>query len=547
MNLLDELDHLLDGEVMADADTRNAYSRDASLFRVEPRVVAFPKSEADVERLVEWVSARKAEDPSLSLTARSAGTDMSGGPLSESIVVDLARHFTRIASVSPETQTAVVQPGVFYRDFEKATLAHGLLLPCYPASRELCTVGGMAANNSGGEKTLAYGKTARYVKHLRVVLADGKAYDVGPLTAAQLEEKIGQETFEGHVYRNMRKLLTENAAVIDRARPNVSKNSAGYALWDVMDPETGTFDLTKLFVGSQGTLGLLTEIEYALIRPKPHARLLVILLPDMKPLAEIAKRVSAHAPESFESYDDHTMRVALKVLPSLLRRMKGNFLRLAWQFLPEARMALTGGLPKLVLIAEFTADTEAEAEAKATRAQDDLASFGVSTRVTRSEAEGEKYWVVRRESFNLLRQHVKNLRTAPFIDDFIVRPERLSEFLPELYAVLERYDLLFTVAGHVGDGNFHIIPLMDFTKPGVADVIRGLSKEVYALVLRYGGSITGEHNDGLIRSPFLADMFGPELMSLFAETKRIFDPQAIFNPGKKIGSDLERSLRHLDA
>lgn len=203
-------------------------------------------------------------------------------------------------------------------------------------------------------------------------------------------------------------------------------------------------------------------------------------------------------------------------------------------------MILTGGIPKLVLMAEFTGDSEAEVVAAADRAEASVqASYKVSTHVTKSQKEGEKFWTIRRESFKLLRENVHGKHTAPFIDDISVRPERLPEFLPKLYAIMADYKLVFTIAGHIGDGNFHIIPLMDYSRPDFIEIIRDLSKRVYALVGEYGGSITGEHNDGLIRTPFLDQMFSADMLQVFAEVKNTFDPDRIFNPHKKVDGDME--------
>jgi FAD/FMN-containing dehydrogenase len=146
----------------------------------------------------------------------------------------------------------------------------------------------------------------------------------------------------------------------------------------------------------------------------------------------------------------------------------------------------------------------------------------------------------------MLRHHVQGMRTAPFIDDFVVKPDILGEFLPKLYKILDKYNLLFTIAGHVGDGNFHIIPLMKVGEPKAAKIIKDLGEEVYNLVLEYKGSLTGEHNDGLVRGPYLEQMYGPEVYKLFLETKKIFDPEGIFNPGKKVGAKLEYAMDHLD-
>ena len=529
------------GEIAQDAQTLTRYSRDASLFFVRPSAVAFPKSVSDIKTLVRYVS----EHPGTALTARAAGTDMTGGPLSDSVIVDMTRHFNRIGRIDAAAHTAIVEPGVFYRDFELATLAANLFLPSYPASREMCTVGGMVANNAGGEKTLAYGKTERYVHRLKVILADGNEYSFSPLTAPELAQKESQRDFEGEAYRRLHELIERNYERIQNARPKVSKNSAGYAVWDVWD--RGVFDMTKLFTGSQGTLGIITEIEFRLVEPMPHSVLLAIFLRDIAALGKLVAEVLKHKPETFESFDNHTLMLTLRYLPSLMRLLKAKSIdSLAWRFLPEFWMAATGGIPKLVLLAEFTAATTEEATERAQRARAALAQLPAKTHLITTAPEAQKYWTMRRESFNLLRNHLKGKRTAPFIDDIIVRPEYLPEFLPQLNEILEQYKTLtYTIAGHAGDGNFHIIPLVDARDPHLREIIKDLSEKVYALVNRFHGSITAEHNDGLIRTPFLSDMFGRDVYQLFGEVKRIFDPKNIFNPRKKYGGTLAYALEHL--
>lgn len=540
MRLSEELKQVVVGEVDDDAKTLERFSRDTSMFAVRPQVVVAPRDAADVGKLVRF-AAQHADD-GISLTMRSGGTDMTGGPLGESVVVDMARHFTKIKSVT-DTE-AVVEPGVFYRDFEAATLERGRLMPSYPASREIATVGGMVANNAGGEKTLQYGKTADYVKRLKVVLRDGKEYALERLSRDQLEQKMSQENVEGELYRRLWQLVSGNQEVIKRAKPQVTKNSAGYALWDVWDGEW--FDLTRLFSGSQGTLGVITEITFRLIKPAPHRRMVVIFLRTHEHLGELLQLLLRYQPESFESYDNHTLSQALRFLPALAKQMgTRNLLRLGWQFLPEVRMLLTGGLPKLVLLAEMAGEDEREVRMRAAAAGAAARSLGVRVRVMRSQAEGEKYWAVRRESFNLLRQHVHGKRTVPFIDDVVVHPTKLPLFLERLTKLVDEAGLVYTVAGHVGDGNLHIIPLADPTRPDLPDIINRLSHQVYALVIEFGGSITGEHNDGIIRTPFLKDMYGDEVVGLFAEVKAIFDPDNIFNPGKKIGGTWEYAEEHL--
>lgn len=542
MSLVSELNKIVVGEVKSDSRTLRQYSRDASLFEIQPQVVVFPKNSDDLKRLIKFASAKRKKRERIYLTARAGGTDMTGGPLGESVIVDFTKYFNDIGEV--ENRTALVEPGVFYRDFEKETLKHDLLLPSFPASREIATLGGMVANNAGGEKTLHYGKTNCYVRALKVVLSDGNEYVLKPLEQYELEAKLKLDNFEGEIYRRVYTIVDRNYDLLQRVKPKVSKNSAGYALWDVWDKKT--FDLTQLFVGSQGTLGFITKIKFELVRPNPYSGMLVIFLRDLKSLAGIVSRVLEEHPEAFELYDDHTLKLAIRFLPQFVKMLKGNFFNTLGKFLPEIGMILSGGMPKLILTAEFTGETREAVREKVQRAEKAIDRFKVKTRTTKSDAEVDKYHFVRRESFNLLRHKIRNRQTAPFIDDIIVPPEKLSEFLPRLEAILNRYPrLIYTIAGHVGDGNLHIIPLMNLREPEADDIIRELTDKVYKLVFEYGGSMTAEHNDGLLRSPYLKQMYGTEIQGLFEEVKRIFDPNNIFNPGKKVGASLDYALEHL--
>jgi len=538
----------LQGDIEDSAEVLEKYSHDASLFEVKPEIIVYPKNVEDIKKLVVFTAEQKklgGASANISLTPRSAGTDMSGGPLNDSIILDFTRYFNHIIEVGGNF--AITEPGVFYRDFEKETLKKNLLLPPYPASREICSVGGMFANNSAGEKTLTAGKVEDYVLEFSAVLADGNQYDFKPLSSAELKAKIAQNNFEGEFYKNIFNLINENYAAIKTAKPAVSKNSAGYFLWNVYDKEGDIFDLSKLFVGSQGTLGIITKIKYRLVKPDTQSEMLVVFMRNFNNLSEVVNEILKFKPESFESYDDKTLELALKYLPELIKIIKPkNILKLGFSFLPEAGMVLTGGFPKLILMAEFTGNDSAEIHKRVLTAQEAIAKFGLRTMISDHE-DSQKYCTIRRESFSLLRNHIRGRRTAPFIDDIIVRPEFLPEFLPKVNALIDQYKkyLTYTIAGHVGNGNFHIIPLMDFKDPKSREIIAKLSDEVYDLVLQYKGSITAEHNDGLIRTPYLKQMYGAEIYGLFEKTKNIFDPQNIFNPRKKVGTTIEYALEHM--
>jgi FAD/FMN-containing dehydrogenase len=545
--ILSDLQLAVVGDITTLEEDREKVSRDTSLFYVRPEIIVYPKSRDHISNLLAYATEARKHDIDISVTFRAAGTCMTGGPLTNSILVDTTRYMKHIYDVTEFS--AVAEPGVMYRDFEKKTLEKGWLMPSYPASRELAAIGGIVSNNSGGEKTLTYGKTENFVESLDVVYANGDRDLLRAFAGEELEAKMNEQTEGGRIHREMYALVTQNYDMIMQAKPTVSKNSSGYYLWNIYNKETGALDLSKLVVGSQGTLAAVASATLTGVKPKLHSRMIVMFVPSTIHLGEIVIKMLTHKPESLESYDDHTFKTAITFFKDIAASMGKNMYLLGLQFLPEFFMVLTGGVPKIVLMAEFAGDTEAEVNAQVEAAYEDMKSFGFPIKRTRNEAGSRKYWTFRRESFNLLRKRLAGLRTAPTIEDIVVHPQDLPLFLPKLEAVFaqEKYkDLVYTVAGHMGDANFHIIPLVDIHKEGIVDTLHQLMDEVYALVFEYKGSMSGEHNDGLLRSAYLSKMFSPEVISLFEKTKNIFDPLHVLNPGKKVFADKDFAWNHID-
>ncbi len=535
----------IEGDIVNDVKTLEKYSHDTSLFEVVPSAVIFPKNVNDVKTLVKYVSAHKKLHPELSLTARSGGTDMSGGAINDGWIIVMDKYLNHIGAVYDDNVT--VQPGAYYRDMEKKTLAKSRVMPSYPASKDLCAVGGIVANNSGGEKSLTYGKTEKYVRRLKVVLSDGNEYEVKPLTKKELDRKMAKKDFEGKVYRGIFKLVDKNYTKLKKAKPNVSKNSTGYKLWDIWDRGTKKFDLTQLFVGSQGTLGIITEIEFGLVPAYKHSGVLVGYARSLDSMGEIIKVLRAHNPVAIEAFDEYTLKFAFRFF---LQFREGigwwGLFKLAISLIPDA-FILMRGIPKMIFMASYESDDLGEIKKQLNELEEDIKvrHFKITTEQADNEQKAERFWLMRRKSFALLRKNVKDKHTAPFIDDLVVPPETLPEFWPRIKKILAKYDLLYTIAGHLGDGNFHIIPLMDLTDPKKRAKIEPCLKEVIELVQEYGGVISGEHNDGLIRSPFLEKMYGKDTFKLFADAKKIMDPDNIFNPHKKTDADWNWSKKHI--
>jgi len=544
MDFKTELSKIFHGEIDTSDETREIYSHDASLFELKPQLVAFPLDTEDIKSVVSFVSKNKAAHPELSITPRARGTDMSGAAIGESIVLDVSKHMNKLYGASAES--AHVQSGMLYRDFDVETLKYGSILPCFPASRDLASVGGMVNNNSGGEKSLQYGKTDNFVTELNVVLSDGNEYTVKPLNRDELNSKCAQDDFEGNIYRRTFELCEAHYDEIQAAAPRVSKDSTGYHLWNIWKRDIGIFDLTKLFVGAQGTLGITTDVKVRLV-PKPaHSGTLVCYMHTIDLLGEVIPAVLAHKPATFESFDDNTLWLSFKFFFAFLTKLGlWTWIKLAVQLIPDGFM-LIRGVPQLILLIEFTAATPDEVKYKIHTAKQDLKRFGFTYMEEDStEAKAQKFWLMRRESFNLLRSKVHDKHTAPFIDDLVVPPARLTEFLPQLRSIIKKYKLLATISGHMGDGNFHVIPLMKIEDPKERAKFEPAMKEVNNLVISYGGSVSGEHGDGLIRGPWLEQMYSPDVLGYMREIKHLYDPQNIFNPHKKTDATWDFSFSHI--
>lgn len=538
-----KLGQLIKGAVITEEKHRQEYSRDAGIYELVPELVVQPQDGKDIEKIVSFVTKNKHSHPSLAITPRSAGTDMSGGAIGHSIVLDMLPHFNQIKGL--DGGILHTQPGVYMRDIDPYLAAKELMLGCVPASRALCTIGGMVGNNSGGEQSLRYGNTERSVRELTVVLGDGKSYTVKPMTKKQLDLLIAKDTFEGRLYKQTYDLIEKHYDLIKNARPHVNKNSMGYNLWSVWDRDTGIFDLTHLFTGSQGTLGIVTDIKIEAVKKPKHSGLLLAYLSSFKQLGDIIPVVMKHNPSTFEGFDDITFNLGVRYFSTFKKQLgTKEFLRQqAWLLGSVARFK--GHLPNVLLMIEFDGDTQDEVYAKIEKLHADLKKYKLRMDIEGDDASSAPFWQIRRASLALLRNQVKDKYASPFIDDMTVQPKYLPLFLPQIRKVIRKYKLPATLAGHFGDGNFHIIPLMDIESPQDQAKLEPVMREVIPLVLKYGGTMAGEHNDGMVRGPWLPAVFGDAVYQIFKEVKEIYDPLYIFNPHKKTDASWEYSMDHI--
>lgn len=516
------------GDITTDEKARRAASRDASIFEVVPAGIISPRDTDDIISTVEWAVRMHEQGELVYFAPRVGGTCMSGGSLTQHYILDLKSHYNYVGAVNTVARTIRVQSGAMHIDVENRATEAGLLFAPYTSSRLICGIGGMIGNNASGEKSIKYGATDRNVGEMKVVIGDGKEYTFGPLSRTELEAKKALPTYEGEIYRKITALLEQSKSLIASRRTHTVKNAAGYSLWELWDEHEQTFNLARLFVGAQGTLGVITEAELKLVKPGRHQRMIVTPISDLDTLAEVVNTMLHYEPVTCETFDHFTYELAEKHFPV------------------EAAKAHVAKGKHIVIMSIFEADERHETDVLAGKAKEHLERLGHETFWIEDDAAVESFLLIRRQSFKMLLDYpAPHTRAQAFLEDTIVPLERYGDFLRRLEAIIHQYDMIYTYAGHIGEGSIRLIPLVNMEAEGAPEQVMELETRVNELVLEFGGSISVDHNDGIIRTPYLEQQFGPEMIELFGQVKDIFDPYGIFNPGKKLGGTLEFALEHM--
>ncbi len=506
-----DLRPLLKGEVLCDKIHRTLYSSAACMYQIEPLAVVCPRDKHDVAALLKYCYAN-----SVAVTPRGAGSGLAGQAVGSGIVVDLTRHMDRILEIDRENRTVRVEPGVVLSGLNKVLQPDGLFFPPDPSSADYCTIGGMIANNSSGSRSLKYGATKDYVTSLEVVLSDGETVRLRKLglDSAELKDLRSRDDHEGAIYTSMIGLLWRNREVISEHSWAVEKNSSGYNLKEAFSD--GFVDLTKVMVGSEGTLGVVTEATLALLEIPPHRTGAVFFFDDLYKAGKAVLEAREFEPSAIEFVNESFLTSAR----GIDREMDA--------LVPEGSEAM--------LLIEFDGEDKKEIETRARSLSNRvLRELGLSTggEFASGEEEMQRLWRVRKAAVPIVMKGRSRKRPIAFVEDMVVPPEALPEFLKRLYSIFEKYSVDAPAYGHAGEGNIHVRPLLDLTCED--DVVRmeGIAREVYGLTKEVGGSLSGEHGDGLVRAAFLKEFSGP-LYEMFFWTKKIFDPKGILNPGKKV-------------
>lgn len=507
-------EHLI-GEVMTSPDAREYFSTDSSIFKITPQIIVYPRTENDIRKTARFTWQLAERGRAIPLTARGSGTDQAGAAIGSGIMLVFPAHLNKILTLDSNKGVVTVQPGLNYGRLQQTLQTHGMFLPPYPSSANYSTIGGAIANNAAGEKSVKYGVTKDFIRELRVVLANGEVITTRRYSKRDVSKKMGLSTYEGEIYRSIDSLLNENKDLLEKTKRDLTKNASGYDLWSIRDKD-GSVDLTQLFVGSQGTLGIVTEAIIETETFNPRTSLLVGYFDDVAKLGHAVMALRKLTPSAMELVDDNLLKFLDTHNPSQLKDV------------------MQKPFPKITLLVEFDDQVNRVQRKRVKKARKILEQHAYNIVVTSDQHEQEDLWKIRHSAAAVLWQTVGNKKALPIIEDGLVPPERLSELLEKVYELFKSHNLDIAIWGHAGNANLHMQPYFDLTQVGDRQKIFKLMDEYYKLIIELGGSITGEHNDGRLRGPYLRMMYGDDLYELFRKVKQIFDPFNTLNPGVKV-------------
>jgi glycolate oxidase len=481
--IAEDLLRIAKGDVLDDSWNKRIYSVDASNLELAPAAVVYPFDEHDVLRICEYSSSNK-----IPITARGAGTGLLGQSLSDGgIILDFTKHMNRILEV--ENNHVIVQPGMVKAVLDKELKKRDKFLPPDPASSNYCTIGGMIADNSSGIHCLGYGNTIDFLEGVSFVYSDGKT---GFASADKFDSRMAK----------LFVLLSPFADVIKNGYPKVNKNSCGYRLDAIMAEKK--IQPQKVFAASEGTLGILTSAKLRILDIPAYRCMMVLGFEDILAALSVVPAVLQFSPVALEMVD-HTV-VSFK-------------------------MADESGC---LLFVEF-AGNDSSAEARLTQCKQRLSGKCSVLEYASDEQSLVRIWQARKGALNnIMKMTVGSRKPIGLIEDTVVCPEFLADHAANLLQTYRENHLDYVVFGHVGDGNMHTRPIVNLDSELEVEMMKRIAESVFARVIKSGGTITGEHGDGLARVGYIEMMYGKQLTTLFSKVKRLFDPSFTMNPGKKV-------------
>ncbi len=504
-----ELRKRVRGELRFDAYSRLLYSTDASIYQIEPIGVVVPRDKGDVQATVEV-----ANKMNVSILPRGGGTSLAGQAVGHSLVLDFSKYMQRLLEVNQDELWCRVQPGLVQDELNAQVRSMGLQFGPDTSTSNRATLGGMIGNNSAGAHSLTYGKTLDHVLELTVLLADGSEVILRDLTPAELETKSRSENIEGRIYREVQRLAAQHRNEIVARYPKIMRRVSGYNLDEFIKPQS--FNLSRILVGSEGTLGTVVEAKMRLV-PKPKWTAMSVIHFDSDQAAlECAAAVLRTAPYAMESTDKMILNLA-----------RGNIEQ-------SRKLGFVQGSPDSLLMVEYAGETEEEVKEQVYKLEEvrKREKIGYAATLAFKPDEVKAIWGVRKAGLGLLLGTKGDKKPIAFVEDTAVEPAKLPEFIKRFREIISRHDAIAGYYGHCSVGCMHIRPLINLKEESEKQKMVSIANAISDLVLEFNGAMSGEHGDGLARSHFNQKLFGSVLYEAFRQIKRVFDPDNRMNPGK---------------
>ena len=522
-DIADELTRRVDGEVRFDPYSRLLYSTDASIYQMEPIGVVIPRTADDVQAVVEFAAGE-----GIPVLPRAGGTSLAGQTVNHAIVLDFSKYLNNVLEVNAEEGWARVQPGIILEQLTKQVASHGLQYAPDPTTANRACVGGGIGNNTCGAHSVIYGKTLDHIKELDVVLSDGSRAHFAPLTASELEGRLSAGGLEGDIYRGVMRIAAEQQAEIDRTYAKIQRRVSGYNL-DEFVPQaglTGPVNLARMVVGSEGTLCVVTEAKVNLVARPTMTSLSVLHFRSVFDASEATMKVLGHEPSSVELID--------KMILDRCREALGQ----------SRLLSFIEGDPGAMLLVEFYGENEAELTRKMDALKRDIGLAYACVNIL-DRAEQAAVWNVRKGGLGLLMSIRGDAKPIPFVEDPAVDPSVMGDFVRRFDEIVTSHGTTAGYYGHAAVGCLHIRPMISLKNREGIDKMVSIGDAVSDLIKEFGGSMSGEHGDGIVRGVWTRKMFGDRIYNAFRELKHTWDPQDIMNPGKIIDTPpMTENLRY---
>ena len=508
-DLKKEISEKTSAEVYFDQIHRTVYSVDASIYEITPLGVVIPKNEEDLLQLIKIASHHN-----ISLTPRGAATGITGGCIGPGIVVDLSRYFNNILEINYEEEYAICQVGVIQDQLNQALSSNGYRLGPDTSTGDRATLGGMMANNAAGSRSLRFGTMVDHVLEITMACANGELITFKEYSEEEWVFKGEEKTYEGNIYKEILHIKRNFKEEIENNFPKLSRRASGYNL-DELIKQKG-INLAKIITGSEGTLGIATQMKVRIAKKPQNLGLCILHFNDFDSGLSFVPDMLKFGPVALEMIDDKIIEAG-KTSPSM-----------------KTKLGWLKDNPKMILVAEFDGNTPEQTLTKLELFQKymQMSSIGYAQTLVTDPKEMQHVWEIRKAGLGLLLSKRSYSRAIAFIEDVSVPPHQLQTFMKEFQDYLKKHQKEAGIYGHAGPGCLHVRPYINLRDPQETSLMRQMMVDVSEILLKMGGALSGEHGDGIIRAWLTSKMFGEKLYAAFTLLKKAFDPQNIMNPGK---------------